>query len=51
VADELGLSPDVVKHGLFKAREEFRHSVAEVLYGYAGSSEILAREMQDLFGS
>ena len=51
VADEFGLSPDVVKHGLIKAREEFRRSVSETLCGYAGSSEILAREIRDLFGS
>jgi RNA polymerase sigma factor (sigma-70 family) len=51
VADELGLTPDVVKHALSKAREEFRHSVAEILCGYAGTSDILARELRDLFGS
>jgi RNA polymerase sigma factor (sigma-70 family) len=50
VADELGLTADVVKHALLKAREEFRRSVSETLCGYAGNSEILSREMRDLFG-
>jgi len=51
VADELGLTPDVVKHALGKAREEFRLSVAEILCGYADTPDTLTREMKDLFGS
>ena len=51
VADELGLTPDVVKHALRKAREEFRTAVAETLCGYAVDSDILSAELRDLFGS
>jgi RNA polymerase sigma factor (sigma-70 family) len=51
VADELGVTADVVKHALGKAREEFRCSVTEVLCGYTGTPELLAQELKDLFGS
>jgi len=51
LATEMGLTSDVVKHALLKAREEYRRSVTEILCGYAGTSEILARELRDLFGS
>ena len=50
VAEELGLSADVVKHALVKAREEYRRAVTDVLCGTVGSAELLARELDDLFG-
>jgi RNA polymerase sigma factor (sigma-70 family) len=51
IAEECGLTADVVKHALFRAREEYRVAVSEVLLGTVASAELLDRELRELFGA
>jgi RNA polymerase sigma factor (sigma-70 family) len=51
IGEDLGLSPDQVKHALAEARDTFRDIVTSIVRGYVDGPEELVREMRHLLGA
>jgi RNA polymerase sigma factor (sigma-70 family) len=50
IGDAMGLSPDVVKHHLIRAREEFRYAVTDVVSEFVDNETDLSLEIDCLLG-